>query len=342
MAHRCRIAPVLYECLRRVSMTMPADALGWFRVQYYQTVARNMALHNELARVLGWLSEASIPAILLKGPALAQLGLGVVRVSTDLDILVHDTDVRSVDAILSRNGYKPWPGRLYDYHARYSRATGTGSSVLEIHFDISDRPRSFKPDIAAIWDRSQVVAISDLPVRVPDLTDHILLTIMQLPHHHWETRLIVDLWRIALRWGGQVDWFALVHRARGWRMSALTRSTLYSLVSMYDVALPEALIPAIQPVGYFERVQWKAAGLAMAEHLEHPLRPRMMLLAPFLLVDRASSVPAILMRRALGLGGSPEESPLSKATRRNAAMAATLPAVARLLVTSLSRAPKRG
>src|SRR3990172_10751484 len=104
VAFRCRIAPVLYQCVRRASATIPADVLDWFRVQHYETVARNMALFNDLREGLGWFAEGSIPAIVLKGPALADLGLGAARVSSDLDVLIHGTDLQKADATLRSHG----------------------------------------------------------------------------------------------------------------------------------------------------------------------------------------------------------------------------------------------
>lgn len=341
MAHRCRIAPVLYQCFRRASVPVPPDILDWFRVQHYATVARNMALLNELREVLGWFGEASIPTIVLKGVALADLGLGAARVSADLDVLIPTTDVVRADAILRRHGHELWPGPPHDYHRRYGRPAPFGTSVVELHFDISDLPRSHRPDIAGIWDRSRITTISDLQLRVPDLTDHILLTIMQLPHHHWSMRLVVDLWQVALRWGEQVDWTSFLERAASWEMRALARSAVHALWSMFDVPISPAVVAMSSPVGYVERLQWRAARFAIAEQLEHPFRPKVMLIVPFLMVDQVRQVPGMLFRRSLGSGGPPEESPVAKATRRSMAGLAALPAIGKLLLGSFGRSNMR-
>lgn len=337
VTHRCRIAPVIYQCLRRASLPLPPDVMTWFRVQYYDTVARNLAFMNDLQELLGWLADADVPVIVLKGPALAHFGLGMARNFNDLDILIREADLGCVDSVLRRHGYSVWPGPPHDFHKTYTRSTVSGRRALEVHFSISDRPRPYCPDIAGIWDRSLVTSIFDLPVRVPELSDHLLLTIMQLPHHHWSMRLVVDVWQIALRWGDGVDWRVFLERARAWHMGALVRSTLHALGTVFGVPVAPELISMSNPIGYFERVRWQLARCAIAEQLEYPFRPRVTWAAPFLMVDQVREVPAILFKRSLGDGGSLEESAMTKASRRSAVTVAVLPALGKVLLASIGQ-----
>jgi len=188
----------------------------------------------------------------------------------------------------------------------------------------------------------QWTTIFDVPARVPELSDHFLLTIMQLPHHHWAMRLVVDLWQIALRWGEGIDWQAFFERAGAWHMSVLTKSTLHMLATMFDVPIaPEAMARA-HPMGYFERVQWQLARRAIAEQLEHPYRPKVTLIAPFLMVDQVKGVPAILMKRSLGAGSVPEQNGVTKVAKRTAAAVAALPAIAKVFLESISQSSLAG
>jgi len=341
VTHRCRIAPVIYQCLRSVSLPMPPDVMTWFRVQYYDTVARNLALLQELRELLGWLADAEIPVIVLKGPVLAHFGLGAARIFHDLDILIRDGDLQRVDSILHRHGHRRAPGPPHDFHRAYSRPTASGRRVVEVHFDISDRPRTYRPDIPGIWDRSRIETIFDLPMRVPDLSDQLLLTIMQLPHHHWEMRLLVDVWQLVLRWGDGIDWRVFLDRAGAWQMRVLTKSTLHALATVFGVPVAPDAMSMSHPTGYFERVQWRVAASAIAEQLEYPFRPRVTLVAPFLMVDQATGVPAIVMKQSLGAGGSPEESTVIKASRRTAATVTALPALVKVFLASIGRASLR-
>jgi hypothetical protein len=315
--------------------------MTWFRVQYYETVARNLALLHDLRELLGWLAEAEIPAIVLKGPALAHFGLGMARIFHDLDILIREGDLRHVDSALQRHGYKVWPGPPHYYHRTYTRPSASGTRALEVHFDIFDRPRSYRPDLAGIWDRSVVTTIFDVPVRVPELSDHLLLTIMQLPHHHWAMRLVVDVWQVLMRWGDGVDWRAFLERAEAWQMRVLAKSTLHALGTMFGVPIAPETMSMSNPSRYFERVQWRVARSAIAEQLEYPFRPKVTLVAPFMMVDQAKGVPAILIKRSLGAGGSLEESPVTKGTRRTGATVAALPALGKVFLASIGQASLR-
>ncbi len=337
VAYQCRIAPVMYQCLRATSVPVPADVMNWFGRQYYATVQWNTALLSDLREVLSWLSDAAVQAIVLKGPVLAHLGVGVARVTSDLDVLIRDSDLPQVDAILHHYGYTAWLRPTHDYHRRYSRTTASGTRLVEVHFDISDRLRHYRPDLAGIWGRSSITTISGLFMRVPDLSDHLLLTIMQLPHHHWAIRLVVDLWQVVLRWGNEIDWQALLDRAESWKMSVLTRSALHVLGVTYGVPVPPAVMMISRPSGYFERVQWRVAERAIAEQLEHPFHPKAMWAVPYIMMDQIKAVPAILLGRVSGVAGAPEESAVAKAARRNAAAISALPAIVKIFLASIAQ-----
>jgi hypothetical protein len=59
------------------------------------------------------------------------------------------------------------------------------------------------------------------------------------------------------------------------------------------------------------------------------------------MVDQVRGLPAMLMRRSVGVGGSPEESTLTKATRRTGLTVAALPALSRLFLVSIGQPPPR-
>ncbi len=339
VAYRCRIAPVMYQCLRAASVPVPAEVMSWFREQYHGTIARNSVLLNDLRDLLGWLSDAPVPSIVIKGPVLAHFGVGVARVSSDLDVLIRPSDLPRADAVLRHHGYTAWLRPAHDYHRRYTRPAASGTSLVEIHFDISDRLRHYQADIAGIWNRSTMAPISGLLMRIPDLTDQLLLTIMQLPHHHWPIRLMVDLWQVVMRCGNEINWQSLLDRAKHWNMSVLTRSALHVLEGIYGVRLPPTVTTIASPSGYFERVQWRVAQCAIAEQLEHPFRSRAIWVVPYFMVDQTTAVPAILLGRLFGAGGAPAESALATAARRNGATVSALPAIVKILLASIAQTP---
>jgi hypothetical protein len=335
VAHRCRIAPIVYQCLRASALPVPRDVMDWFRVQHYDTVARNLSSLNELDAILSAFSAAAIPAIVFKGPALAHFGNEMARSWQDLDILIHRGAIERVESVLLKAGYPLLPGPVHRNHRRYAGAGNAHRSVLEIHFNISDPLRSHRPDVQAIWDRSAEMKILGVSARIPELTDHLLLTIMQLPHHHWSVRLLVDILHVVARWQEEIDWDELFRRAADWQMIALTRTALWVLITRFGASVPDGVVSRVRPAGYYDRFHRGIAGQAIDEQLAHPFQPKMLWIAPFVVVDRPGKVPGILVRRLLLGSGPSDEGKVERAFRRNMTTLAALPAVVRVLINSL-------
>ena len=342
VAYRCRIAPIVYQCLRSTSLPVPEDIMNWFRVQHYDTVARNLSSLHELSAVLHAFSVAGIPAIIFKGPALAQLGHEMARSWQDLDLLVPAPALEQVQSTLAQAGYALIPGPPHANHRRYGAAGDARRSVLEVHFDLGDPLRSHRPNVDAIWQRSMDSRILGVSARVPELTDHLLLAIMQLPHHHWSVRLLIDLLHVVTRWRDEIDWEELFRRAGAWQMAALTRTALWVLITRFGASLPGEVVLRLQPSGYYDRFHHGIAGEAIDEQLGHPFQPKVLWIAPFVVVDHPGRIPSILVRRLLLGSGPTEEGRVERAFRRNMTTLAALPAVTRLLLRASLRRGEAG
>jgi len=342
VAHRVRIAPIVYQCLRSAAMPVPADVMDWFRVQYYDTVARNLISLNTLRSVLDVLGGAGISAIVFKGPALAELGHEMARSWNDLDILVGSTAFPRAESVLLQAGYQRLPDASHPNHRRYGAGSTVRPSVLEVHFDISDPLRAYRPDLAAISVRASEGTALGVPARVPELVDHLLLTIMQLPHHHWSVRVLLDIRQVIARHGQVLDWTEFFDRAESWGMLALARSALSVLSTDFGVPLPPFVAARARPAGYYDRLRREIAIQAIEEQLEHPFRPRVMWLAPFIVSDRPSHVPRILLRRLLAGDEMTEDGRVGRAVRRNMKTLVALPAVVRAVFASVPDSQGQG
>jgi hypothetical protein len=305
-------------------------------------VARNLISLNTLRAVLDLLGGAGIPAIVFKGPALAELGHEMARSWNDLDILVENVRFARAESVLLQAGYQRLPDAPHPNHRRYATGSTVRPSVLEVHFDISDPLRAYRPDLAAIWARATGGTVLGVPARAPELMDHLLLTIMQLPHHHWSVRVLLDIRQVIARYGQAVDWTEFFDRAEAWGMLALTRSALSVLSTDFDISLPPAVVARARPVGYYDRLRREIALQAIEEQLEHPFRPRVMWLAPFIVSDRPSHVPRILMHRLLAGDEMTEDGRLGRAVRRNVKTLVALPAVVRAVLASVPDPHGRG
>ena len=63
------VAPLIYDTLRDDSEPIPPWVKQELRTAYYQAAVRNTLFYGELAAIVRWFHQASIPVILLKGAA---------------------------------------------------------------------------------------------------------------------------------------------------------------------------------------------------------------------------------------------------------------------------------
>ena len=96
-------------------------------------------LVNALAESLDALAAARVPVVPLKGPILARrlYPAGVLRPSTDLDLLVSARDVYRAAGILEQLGYRAAGGpfeRYYREHHHHLHLQRPNGPLLELHF----------------------------------------------------------------------------------------------------------------------------------------------------------------------------------------------------------------
>lgn len=341
LLHWAGLAPLAYRRLRHCRAVVPDDVLRWLQVQYYQRVGRNRFLLEELRAIVEEFDHAGIEIMILKGHALARHAQGLGRVFGDLDLLVRPDDSQDAARVLVAIGYKAVADQNHPFHHRYVRERGRIRTPVELHLDVSRKDSVVRPDVAAIWSRSAVESIFGLRGRVPDLTDHLLLVMLQLLHHHWSLRLLSDLGQVIWERPDEIDWPRLQESATAWGMRALAGSALYVLASDLRVALPESIRTFVEPENYLRRVQWRIAEAAVAERL-NGRSARISRLAKYMFLDRWEDLPSAVARKALAAARPRSESPLGRALRSLAVGAAASPEILMILLKSLAPLPYPG
>ncbi len=337
LAYRTGFAPLAYERLRRHPALVPRDVLEWLRSQYYQTTCRNLIQLNTLQEVTTKLSTGGIPVLVLKGLVLAYFGLGLrVRSFSDLDLLVQRQNLQAVRQILRSLGYLEVPGPPHAFHQRYLRVHPGPPAGIEVHFDLIERGgSSFCPDLASIWAGSTEVRLLGHIVRAPELSDHLLLVMMQLPHHDWALRLLADVAHVVFRWGGVIDWKSLVERAESWRMRFLVGSTLYVSTALLNVALPPHVGSLFRPESYFRRVQWHIAKEVAMQHLAYKPRPEIFRIAAIFMTDRPKEVGRLWQQALRSIGNRRTDPILVRTVQRLLVGVLSLPALFAILFRGL-------
>lgn len=318
-------AALLHERLREHDHAVPRNVSAWLQVQHAQTRANNRRLLEELHRITGVLDTCEIPALILKGPVLALLGTGLsVRPFHDLDLLVRPEDLVRTMKALRPLGFAEVRSE-HPYHRILVRAAAP-ATVIEVHFDLIDAERGYTPTLSGIWTRAGTFDLPECTVSAPSITDHLLLTIMQLPHHHWDPRVMIDVAYLFTRWGGVIDWERFAHEAHAWRMRVLTGATLRATASLLELALPPAVSRLAEPGSYLERVQWRLVEQALLERFRLG-PPRIGRAASCVVVDRPAAMLPLAVRTVLKSGGQGGWSSIPRVGRRFWMGMASVPAL---------------
>jgi hypothetical protein len=338
--HWSGLAPLAFEKLQEYALLLPADVADWLRTQYHWTVARNLYLCKELRMIVSQFSGAGIAYLVFKGPALAHLSYGLgSRVFYDLDILVRREDLDAATNVLSAFGYRLRRDDHHPFHRQYLKSDVGIPRVVELHFGVGDLFRPYSSRIDGIWDRSVVMEMGGYAMSVPSITDHLLLVMMQLPHHHWSPRLLADISRVVYRWKNSVDWPGFVLRTREWEMAALVGSTLSAIWSVLGVLPVKDLTDLSRPKGYFRRAQWNIVERAVVEQLSSRYS-EVSRLASYVVVDRLVDVPCRFAQRVLRPPPGCAGPAVHIGARRIISMATALPEIGLILVKSvLKRRP---
>ena len=263
--------------------------------------ASHLILSAELGRLLERFESERISVIPLKGPVLAETLYPhpALRPCSDLDLLIRRESLRPVDDLLQRLGYS----RLADAHSfqfdlAYDRATlyeGTAGVRVDLHWGLVSDPRYSwnEAEGLTVWDRAIPIRVAGRDALGLCQEDLVLYLAVHLAVHHglagllwyWDLALILD------RWGGKLDWQALIARASRWRVRAALYFALLGLEMLFGASAPAAAMARIEPPGPRAAVVgWLLRHRAPQQRraLEH--------LIALLLVDRGRDLLGVLRR----------------------------------------------
>jgi hypothetical protein len=208
------VLPLLQRGLARSAIAAPAASGARMRSLVRGITERNLRLTAELREVLAALAEAGLPAVPLKGPALAALLYGdvTVRQFNDIDVLVHPLDAPRARAVLARLGYAF--GEPTEAASLGVRKVDYGTVTLDLHWQFAESRYSFPMDMG-FWDRLQRQPTGVVAGWRPQTEDYLLFLCGHPATHCW-SRLgwIADIARFIHVHRETLDWNAALARAR--------------------------------------------------------------------------------------------------------------------------------
>lgn len=237
---------------------LPAASHEYLRIAYTHTAMRNTRLYHFLKPVLIAMDESGIPVTLLKGAYLAK---GVyrniaARPMGDVDFLVPTDKLRLVAEIIEGMGYVPEhevsPGRFGRCHHLPSYTSREGLSV-EVHSSahfMNLTGRISDDEYSRLSERARPWMMDGCEVSVLSPEDQLLHLCLHPSTAHAfvvDLRPFFDIAQMIEFHAGELDWDALLSRARSWGYLRAVVFTLSLVERWTGAALPPEVYELITP-----------------------------------------------------------------------------------------------
>jgi Protein of unknown function (DUF5672)/Uncharacterised nucleotidyltransferase len=234
---RWSLAPLVYTSLRQANLTgqVPDPVAQRLRHLYRRQTIQWIDQRQVLQETLQRFSEANLPAIVLKGAALATLVYPspALRPTKKVDLLVRQRDAARVEAVFKSMRDAPESPAAAGARAgsEGDRSLGHRSrrrmSVLDICTHILPRRRPADRLLAAhmpiekFWERArpaQIESVATLVFSPEDLLLHIALDFAFAGGFVGHARTLCDIGQTCGQYGDAIDWSQVIAEARAYRM----------------------------------------------------------------------------------------------------------------------------
>jgi hypothetical protein len=231
-------------------LAVPEEARAAFGRAYRINAARNLLVARELRGVLTALGRAGVPALPLKGVALAQslYGDAALRVCADIDVLVPRRSVARAFEVLLERGCRRSPleeevgpgdiALLLESNIEYAFvAAEPPRCPIELHWDIAWRwPR----DAAAttdLWTEARRRTLAGVETHVLSREWELLYLAVHAARHRWQAlKWLVDVHEVCMR--GGFDWDKVRDKAARFGLTDVVAITLGACRVLLDTPVP--------------------------------------------------------------------------------------------------------
>jgi putative nucleotidyltransferase-like protein len=241
LAIRHNLFPLLYVQLQKYNRLCNEgggiqDYLQKKKTLFLTIAARSMQQETIEKEIVSLFSSKDIPSIVIKGNRIAKdiYNDPNCRNSSDIDILIKQSDVHSADKILSEKGFKRpdknpigfWISRLH--HAQYRHPNWKDFIEIHWHFGI---PGFFNLNSAQIWHEIKQNNSGQLRLS-PEMT-----FILLLMHHHMhafrDLKILLDIVWAAHAYEREIRWTRLPEKLRSIGLVKTTKIALKQARSLW-------------------------------------------------------------------------------------------------------------
>ena len=250
IAKQHMIVPLLYRSLSTSCPEgIPSKDLQTLR-EYSDAVRNhNRVLTEELLHLLSVFDEHRISAIPFKGPTLAATAYGDVslREFVDVDFLIHERDLSTVESVLLSQGYRLYAGDIGVSQPTWERTYVhiENKSSVDLHWDVMPWFFPFPCDFEELWKRRKAMSLAGQTVYGLSDEDLLLILCVHGCKHYW-SRLgwICDIAELTCT-NQEMNWGWLVDQARILRSRRMFFLGLRLARDLLDATLPKEVLPYI-------------------------------------------------------------------------------------------------
>ena len=258
LARRYRLLPLLSfrlaeEHAQVTEDCAPAGVKEMLRREYLAAVAQAMSVDRQLARILAALEGASVPVIVVKGPALAAFyPHPALRSFGDLDLLVSPEYLELAAEALVGLGYRDTVSTAWEpksHHHRPPMVSGDSRFVVELHHRLDDPVRVGRLPNGDLWARAMPWSVQGQPALQLEAVD----TALYVCRHAVVQDLLrgglrpqCDLAYVTRHWDPD-DWHALVGRARDLGLDRAVFILLLLMEHALGQRVPAEVAEALRP-----------------------------------------------------------------------------------------------
>ena len=229
----------------------PLEVVSDLREDLYTAAAQGIRAETQLSRVLGALSRAGIPAIVVKGAALGAFYPDpALRLYGDIDIMVRRAHLDAAEQALNAVGYRCFASKgwwLQRFHHLPPMVNDAGGLLVELHWRLDYEVEKGRLPAEDLWARAVGWTVRDQQALRLDAVDAALYLCRHavVQHRVWGAfRSLCDLMQLTRGWG-EVEWSTLSQRSQSY---GLTRPVSLMLVlggELLGLAVPEAILSAL-------------------------------------------------------------------------------------------------
>jgi|GEM_PF-924423 len=229
----------------------PLEVVSDLREDLYTAAAQGIRAETQLSRVLGALSRAGIPAIVVKGAALGAFYPDpALRLYGDIDIMVRRAHLDAAEQALNAVGYRCFASKgwwLQRFHHLPPMVNDAGGLLVELHWRLDYEVEKGRLPAEDLWARAVGWTVRDQQALRLDAVDAALYLCRHavVQHRVWGAfRSLCDLMQLTRGWG-EAEWSTLSQRSQSY---GLTRPVSLMLVlggELLGLAVPEAILSAL-------------------------------------------------------------------------------------------------